>query len=627
LARLPPQVAEFMEAMSICRQFNAALAETITGNTQSASLLELIEEENLLIMRAESEDRSLWYRFHPLFAEFLAARLARRGEAAVNTLHRRAGAWFAGKGLAVEAIRHATLGGDAASAVAIIERTAPATWTLSYLSPLLHLLNSVSPESIAAHPHLLYLGSLTLALTGRQARAAAWIAQMRASGDASSSEAAFRVAVASAVSALQGDDTAQAIALLEPLRSNDAPSAFERHLFVATLVPSLAAAGRFAEAYRVLEAHPTTPDDDHDETALLMVGARSLLLLLQGNVLESERTSIYARSLAAHGRRSIQTRMSAALLAYILYEQDRIDDARELLADGLHGLGASSPEIRIRAVLCQARLDLLQDSAETALALLDRQASSFQSLGLDRAVAYMCAEQVHILSATGNRRRVIETVARLDEIAAAHAGSDGFVAEIPVVAAMARARLTLLCGDHEAAILALTQAREIATRLGRGQMLASIDILAALALHAAGRLPDALRFLMQAVQRGSRLGLVRTFVNEGAEVYRQLLRLKDDAQLDSAARAYVEELLGHFDPQPRALAADGKDAKAKAPLTPRELEILHLVAAGMSNKRIALTLSITLQTVKWNLKNVFEKLRVSSRYDAMILARRQGLIN
>lgn len=46
----------------------------------------------------------------------------------------------------------------------------------------------------------------------------------------------------------------------------------------------------------------------------------------------------------------------------------------------------------------------------------------------------------------------------------------------------------------------------------------------------------------------------------------------------------------------------------------------------MSNKRIALTLGITLETVKWNVKNIFSKLGVSSRYDAMILARRRGIV-
>jgi LuxR family maltose regulon positive regulatory protein len=64
----------------------------------------------------------------------------------------------------------------------------------------------------------------------------------------------------------------------------------------------------------------------------------------------------------------------------------------------------------------------------------------------------------------------------------------------------------------------------------------------------------------------------------------------------------------------------------RASLTPRELEILGLVAQAMSNKRIALTLNITFGTVKWNVKNILAKLGVSSRYAAISLARQQGLL-
>ncbi|HBO79914.1 MAG TPA: hypothetical protein DD502_17385, partial [Cupriavidus sp.] len=54
---------------------------------------------------------------------------------------------------------------------------------------------------------------------------------------------------------------------------------------------------------------------------------------------------------------------------------------------------------------------------------------------------------------------------------------------------------------------------------------------------------------------------------------------------------------------------------------------LTLVAQAMSNKRIALTLNITVETVKWNLRNIFAKLGVSSRYHAMVWAREQALIS
>ena len=54
--------------------------------------------------------------------------------------------------------------------------------------------------------------------------------------------------------------------------------------------------------------------------------------------------------------------------------------------------------------------------------------------------------------------------------------------------------------------------------------------------------------------------------------------------------------------------------------------MLHFVAAGLSNKDLADRLSVSVNTVKWHLRNVFEKLQVKNRLQATVLARRHGLI-
>jgi LuxR family maltose regulon positive regulatory protein len=139
-------------------------------------------------------------------------------------------------------------------------------------------------------------------------------------------------------------------------------------------------------------------------------------------------------------------------------------------------------------------------------------------------------------------------------------------------------------------------------------------------------------FSAQAVELGSRLGLVRTFVDEGKRVAEMLARLRQAARLEGAAAQYLDALLERFGNAGHPLPAQPKAADANrlaadtASLTPRELEILGLISQAMSNKRIALTLNITLETVKWNVKNILAKLGVSSRYDAMTWARKKGLI-
>jgi DNA-binding CsgD family transcriptional regulator len=73
-------------------------------------------------------------------------------------------------------------------------------------------------------------------------------------------------------------------------------------------------------------------------------------------------------------------------------------------------------------------------------------------------------------------------------------------------------------------------------------------------------------------------------------------------------------------------AAPGAALQAGAALTARELEVLRLVARGLSNKEIAADLSITTHTVKYHLAAVLEKFGVRSRTEAVSLGVRKGLV-
>jgi LuxR family maltose regulon positive regulatory protein len=140
---------------------------------------------------------------------------------------------------------------------------------------------------------------------------------------------------------------------------------------------------------------------------------------------------------------------------------------------------------------------------------------------------------------------------------------------------------------------------------------------------------EALAAATAAFARGARLGLVRTIVDEGG-----LAAARVQCVLGGGAgatlRPYLAMLEEKLCPKPAAALAPCEASRAGSPqraLTQREVEVLGLVAQAMSNKRIALTLGITLQTVKWNLRNIFAKLDVSSRYDAMVWARQHDLIH
>ncbi|MES2257028.1 MAG: LuxR C-terminal-related transcriptional regulator [Pseudomonadota bacterium] len=634
LSHLSPELVNFMEGVSVCRRFNAALAQHLTGCADAAGLIAAIEHQNLFMARVESDDGQPWYRFHPLFGEFLSRRLAQR-DGHASALHRRASLWFASQGLLLDALRHASLGGHIELAVELLEQAQAATWSLAYLSPLVHFLDHLPPESLLQRPKLFMLGCMTFALTARPAKAEAWLRAFHAGDNGGRNRVIeAQLPIINALLALQNDDTAQVIRELEPLGDMAWRNPTLRNLHAAALLPAYTAAGRYADVRAFIERNPVPEGEREQEMALMAASVPALALMVEGRVQEAQAAGelVLARAEAAYGRRSVCSCPAATMLATAYYELDRLEQAREVLANRMSMLQFSAPEIMLRAVLCAARLDRLQDGSPAALGMLERHELRFRELGLERAVAYMLAEQSRIHLANGQRMRAAELVSKLAALAGRHAGSEGFMAEIPAVAALSRARVSLVACTPDDALRELAVLRLFAERHGRQQWLVLADLLTAQALFDLKRSDEASSVLSGAVRLGWRLGLVRTFVDEGDILRQHLVILETAGNLEGPVLLYLRGLIERFPGSAPATAsarpaidADRGD-RHPAQVTPREREILQLVALAMSNKRIALTLGISLETVKWNLRNIFEKLDVSNRYDAVMWARKLNLI-
>ena len=627
MAHLPPELASFMESMSICRRFNASLAQAITGDSSAQAMLKRLDEDNLLIFRVEADDRQPWYRFHALFGDFLATRLARRDSAAQTELHNRAARWFAERKLLAEAVRHATLAGDLSYAAELIERAAPATWSLSQLSPLLRLLDRLPQDILFSRPRLFFLGCLAYALTARPAKAEAWLEQFHRSGAAQHADVAYRLPLVQAAIEVQRDRTEPIIGLLKDFQALPDDYSVTRFGAPALLTIAYLAAGRIEEALQCLDDNPIPEAERNGEMALVAEGARTLCYLQAGQMREAERigTAQLARAVSVHGHRAASAYLGAATLAEVYREVDRTDEAREILANRNGLLQWAMPDTMLRATICRARLDLLQDSAAVAMAFLQRQERHFRTINQDRALAHCLAEQAHIALLENDKAQATDRVGKLQTLAEKHRESLGFQADIPAIAALARARLLLATNYPDKALEDLAILSTYAKKFSRGQLLVTGQLLMACARADLLQPEKAQAHLLEALTQGRRLGLVRTFLDEG-EVLRKMLVALSSKPLASEDEAYLGQLLERFGPGSVGRANESSANSASSMLTPRELAILELISQAMANKRVALTLNISLETVKWNLKNIYAKLGVSSRYDAVSWARKNGLI-
>lgn len=623
---LPPDLLGFMEALAICNRFNVSLARAITGDDRSEEWLARIVSENLLVIKTDSDDPVGWLRFHPLLAEFLLARLSQRDPAELNELHHRAADWFERHGLPVEAIRHFLKGHDADAAIRVVETCMPSTWRLSQIAPLLHLVNGLPISGLSAYPRLAYLGSLSLAIAGAPQLAEAWAEHIHVNGDPATEQ--FRRSLVQAAIAHQRDDIAGALNITEAMRFPPGVSPFERNAFLSYHVTALAADGRFAEAFEQYRNHHVDEGDRLDAMALLALGCKGVAFLIQGKVNEALplALNVYRRQVSRRGRESIGAHLSAVTLAEALLESNQIDDAQEVLANRRHALRQAAPFIMVSAALTASRLCILRGAIDEAMELVKAEAGRFLGMGLDRGASYMLLSQWRLNRLKRAREAARQQESQIFAIEERYRDSRGFNAEIPIIAGSLRARAALWDRDFAAAREALRNSRAQACRLGRGRWIVTLDLIAAVIAVNAGEHEQALEHMHTALSRASADGMFWTILEEGNESVELLQKFVASSEEDDPLHAYAESLLDQaLGRRRRSTGSEGQEEEGI--LTPREVDIVRLVEAGMSNKRIANTLAISLETVKWNLKNIFLKMDVTCRYDAMIQARKSGLLD
>ncbi|MFJ7005686.1 LuxR C-terminal-related transcriptional regulator [Pseudomonas putida] len=627
IANLPEGLIEFLQQISILRRFNADLAEHLTGCDDAAQRIATIEALNLFLLPVDMEDRFQWYRLHPMFADFLSQKLQHSG-ADVRILHQRAAHWFVSQDLVIEALRHGLLSEDFDTVIQLLEHSLQPLTNITHLGTFLRWIEKVPTALLARHPRLALFGAWGYALSARLEQSERWLRQLEDS--TSDPRYTVHMSLVRAMIAGQQDDSERSLLAIEALNDQPLRNPMLEHFRLGLIIGNQAMLGNYALARATFRSINVANDD---EPALIARSSMAVAALLEGKVLEAERYAAPVLSLAeaAHGRRSITACTCAAILAEVRYEQNRIDDARESLVNRLDMLSFSVPACTYSAALVHARLQLLQESPRTALDYLDKRAEHFRVRRLDRGIALMLAEQIRIVVLgddwqRGEWRHGEMLQSELDELAAYRPRVKARDREIVAIAAFSRARLAQASQAPEAVLAALEEVLGIGQALGRGALLVKANLLKGQALMQLGKDDEAQLCLTQALQDAYALGLVRTLLDEGPAACGLLGSIK--GLPGKALEVYQQQLCAAFD-LPAPGSASHASANAPAPaaevaLTKREEDILHLLEQSMPNKRIARTLNISDQTVKWNLRNIFMKFGVSSRYEAIIIARKRA---
>lgn len=621
LSHQPAAVRDFLLQTSVLERLTAALCDAVTGQADGRAMLERLEQRNLFVIPLDDERQ--WYRYHHLFAEVLWKRLRQHHPDWLPTLHGRATAWFEQNGFLTEAVQHALAADDKPRAARLIEENALGLLMYGRMRSLLNWIEAVGDLALK-HPWLRIHKGWALILLGRLEEVESVLASVERSLPSQRTkeedEMVGHVAAIRAYKFAMQGEAARAVTLAgEASRFLPERDAAVRSVVTFTLGTAHRLKGNLTEASQTLEEAWTA--GSAADNLYLALGAISSLADLkfdQGQLHHAARTYREMLALATwpDGRRLPAAAMALFGLGMIDYEWNELQpaeehtlQARELACQWGHLATLAGSQIMLyRIWQAQGRPDSAQEALHEA-----------QRLARDHVLAPRVTAWLEAF-----RVRSWLSQAKLD-IARNWVESSGFTADdnssyLHDAVYQALVRVYLATQETDQALPIIERLRETAESAGRMGSLVETLALEALVQRAAGNIPQALVALETALFLAQPEGFVRIFVDEGPPM-RELLRHAASRGIEPQ---YVAFLLEAF-----PLASDNTPAPEQPlidPLSERELEVLSLISAGLSNQAVADELVISLGTVKAHTASIYRKLNVNSRTQATARARELRLL-
>jgi LuxR family maltose regulon positive regulatory protein len=288
-------------------------------------------------------------------------------------------------------------------------------------------------------------------------------------------------------------------------------------------------------------------------------------------------------------------------LGSLHYEWDELDEAASSLKQALDSSQRKGNlEFQVIATMLLARLRLAQVDEGAALQTLE-QAVQLANDGdvPERTLARLTDQQMQFAIRTGNVDRAEHIASQLTEYVDCH--------PFYRFMGLTQARLLLAAGKHSQAAELLTEMAERAQDNGWGYGLVAARALQAIAARNSAK---GLEYLQQALSLAQPQGYLRTF----ADIGEPLMPLLQETAQRALMPAYIGQIIS-------AMKGSGPlvvgTAQLVEPLSVRELEVLRLLVAGLSNREIADKLVLSLGTVKSHIHNIYGKLEVNNRGQAI----------
>jgi LuxR family transcriptional regulator, maltose regulon positive regulatory protein len=640
----PEAVRRFLLQTSILERMCAPLCAALVGDQQAdfpaegAVSLEYLDRANLFLVALDHQRN--WYRYHHLFAELLRQKLSQyHSQAEIAGLHGRASAWFEANGEILAAIQHADLALDEARFLDLLTRYAGYFFTQGELPRLIELTQNLTTSQREQNPVLSMAVSWALLATGQSPEA--WLQGIERRFGAEAEAAIkdpelpqehrydllevlvirqqtpfdeYTLQTRPRLLAIQGElESAPKgqTCLFNKAASLQAVVAFDLGLDAELAGKADLAVQDFKKTIDLARK------DQNHHLLLLAFGHLANMQIAQGR-LHAARQTLEA-CLAEHvaGIKLPYHALAYAGLGALHYEWGDFSTADHYFDEGLPLARLwDTWEALVPLTLGNARLQRRMGDPEAAYHTLD---------GLNnppRPELLLPVEVLKMLwqAQEGNLKAALSWLEQHAEVAAAQPTplSERMLLDF--------ARFLSACQRAGDAAALLQRILDSASAGGRWQIVIEGKIVLAKALVGEGQVEEARALLFEALELAAPEGYSMSFIEEGESIHNLLASVRDLAKPDPALSAYADRLLVGFVQGAAPVGFSPSRAPLPDLLSERELEVLNLVAEGLANAEIAERLYISVSTVKTHTGNIYNKLGVTNRTQALARANQLGLL-
>lgn len=625
LGHLEEPLKEFVYTTSVLDRMNTGLCREITGMDNSEIILYELEHMNLFLVPLD--DNRKWYRYHHLFADSIRTGLKKEYK---EELYKKASAWHEEKGFLNEAVNYSLKSGSPDEALRLIEKAAPQLFENAQQSTFLTWVDMIPHSAVVNSQGAAVKKAWALLISGRIGELKQFTAQLDndfINNLTPLNRGLYLGLMANLVNYEENPETENmALEALELIGDSDITAR------IATLNTLADARKRNGKTDKALESHSMA------FTAAKNLGFSfiTLLALYQygitlGIMGKRRAASVLAEDflrdmLNEYGKPVPLMGILYALLASLYYEENRLDKAHAYALKAQKSLSEISLDWIINVDITLMNIKFAYGRPEEAEDFMNTITSLSNQANFKMFAFRNSSARTDLLLRTG---RMNEAAGWESEWRLTPEDKPNATREIWYFTYV---RMLMLKGNLDGAAKLTDSLQRSMAEGGRQGRLITLYILKSILNKLTGDMKNALDYMDKAVLLASSEGCFRAFLDEGIAVYELLMELssKDNRFVDELLILFKEETQRNingwssyinFEKSPENL-----ENQMIEELSERELELLRLIAEGLTNNEISRSLYISINTTQWHITNIYGKLGVKNRTQALARARELRLI-